>query len=153
MSCMPTVFNDIARSPAEASFPERVQQLQQQRKRSGSTRMFAGSLVATSRSQLNLGASASEKSYLNASAHALCSPELRRPHAWCTDGARTPSGDGRSSDDWEMLGQPSPDHHGSPPDLHRPSLEIAFDADLQTLAQSNLKGKPLIRHLPCQCCP
>ncbi|KAK9862257.1 hypothetical protein WJX84_011977 [Apatococcus fuscideae] len=56
------------------------------------------------------------------------------------DGAQTPSGDGRSSDDWEMLGQPSPDRPESPPDLHRPSIEIAFDADLQTLAQSALKG-------------
>ena len=39
-----------------------------------------------------------------------------------------------------MLGQPSPERPGSPPDLHRPSVEIAFDADLQTLAKSALKG-------------
>lgn len=84
-------------------------------------------------------------------------PALKACVAKCTDGTRTPSADERSSDDWEMLGQPSPERPGSPPDLHRPSAEIAFDADLKTLATSALTGTCLvllhtnaIADCPCQ---
>ncbi len=55
------------------------------------------------------------------------------------DGTASPSGH-RSSDDWEMLGHSSPEPPRSHPCLHRPSIEIAFDADLQSLAASALQG-------------